>query len=219
MRAVVAEAVGCLLLVAAVVGSGIMGDRLAGGNAAVALLANSLATGAMLVTLIFTFAPISGAHLNPVVTLAAAWEGNLPWDRVPGYVTGQTVGALAGVIVAHAMFALPLVQQGTHDRHGIAQWFSEIVATFGLLVVVRGTGRRPSVVPLAVGPYIASAYWFTASTSFANPAVTVARALTTTFTGIRLADVPAFVTAQCVGALIATLLFRWLLRPVRDEEH
>src|ERR1700737_4606040 len=162
MRAVVAEAVGCLLLVAAVIGSGIMGDRLAGGNAAVALLANSLGTGAILVTLIFTFAPISGGHFNPVVTLAAAWQGTLRWNRVPGYVSAQAVGALAGVIVAHAMFALPLVQHGTHDRHGIAPWFSEMVATFGLLVVVHGTGRRASVVPLTVGAYIASAYWFTA---------------------------------------------------------
>jgi glycerol uptake facilitator-like aquaporin len=211
MRALVAEAIGCLLLVAGVVGSGIMADHLAGGNAAIALLANSLATGAVLVALIFTFAPISGAHLNPVVTLAAAFEQTLPWRRVPGYVVAQIFGALGGVVVAHAMFALPLIQAGTRDRHGLAQTFSEVVATFGLLVVIHGTGRRASVVPLAVGAYIAAAYWFTASTSFANPAVTLARAFTNTFTGIRLIDVPPFVGAQCAGALIATLLFRWLL--------
>src|SRR5881394_4264853 len=145
MRALVAEAVGSLMLVAAVVGSGVMGERLAGGNTAIALLANSLATGAVLVTLIFTFAPISGAHFNPVVTLAAAAERTLPWSRVPAYISAQFLGALAGVITAHVMFALPLVQTGSHARHGFGQAFSEIVATFGLLVVVHGTGKRASV--------------------------------------------------------------------------
>jgi glycerol uptake facilitator-like aquaporin len=212
MRAVVAEAIGSLLLVATVVGSGIMGERLAGGNAAIALLANSLATGAVLVTLIFTFAPISGAHFNPLVTLAAAAERTLPWKTVTAYVAAQFIGALAGLFAAHLMFALPVIQLGTHARHGFAQAFSEVVATFGLLVIVHGTGRRASVVPLTVGAYIAAAYWFTASTSFANPAVTVARAFTTTFSGIALGDVPMFIVAQCIGAFLATILFRWLLR-------
>ena len=212
MRAIAAEFVGSLMLVAAVVGSGVMGERLAAGNTAIALLANSFATGAVLVTLIFTFAPISGAHFNPVVSLAAAMERTLSWANVPSYVLAQFSGAAAGAVVAHAMFALPLVQLSTHGRNGFAQGFSEIVATFGLLVVVHGTGRRASVVPLTVGAYIAAAYWFTASTSFANPAVTLARGLTNTFSGIALRDVPMFVVAQCAGALMATLLFRWLLR-------
>ena len=212
MRAIAAEFVGSLMLVAAVVGSGVMGERLATGNTAIALLANSFATGAVLVTLIFTFAPISGAHFNPVVTLAAAVERTFPWANVPSYLLAQCSGAAAGTVVAHAMFALPLIQLSTHDRHGFAQGFSEVVATFGLLVVVHGTGRRASVVPLTVGTYIAAAYWFTASTSFANPAVTLARGFTNTFSGIALGDVPMFIIAQCLGALMATLLFRWLLR-------
>ena len=211
-RAVVAEAIGSLMLVATVVGSGIMGDRLAGGNAAIALLANSVATGAVLVTLIFTFGPISGAHFNPLITVAAAAEKTLPWTSVPAYVVAQFAGCLAGTVTAHVMFAVPLLQIGTRARHGFAQTFSEAVATFGLLVVVHGTGKRASVVPLTVGAYIAAAYWFTASTSFANPAVTLARGFTQPFAGIALNDGPGFMLAQVAGALLATLLFRWLLR-------
>lgn len=212
MRAIVAEIIGTGLLVAAVVGSGIMGERLAGGNVAIALLANSLTTGAVLVTLIFTFAPISGAHFNPVVSLAAGLERTLPWPRVTSYIAAQLLGAFCGVVLAHAMFANDLLDIGTRPRSGFAQWLSEAIATFGLLVVVHGTGRRASVVPLTVGAYITAAYWFTASTSFANPAVTFARGFTNSFSGIRLADVPGFVIAQCLGALLATLLFRWLLK-------
>lgn len=208
-RAIVSELVGTALLLAAVVGSGIMGEQLAGGNAAIALLANSVATGAVLVTLIFTFAPISGAHFNPAVTIAAAIEGGFAWRSVPMYIVAQTGGALAGVLAAHAMFGLPLLQLSAHHRGGGAQFFSECVATFGLLVVVHGTGKRAAVVPLTVAAYIIAAYWFTASTSFANPAVTIARAFTDTFSGIRLTNVPAFMLAQLLGATAATILFRW----------
>src|SRR4029077_13254497 len=197
------------MLVAAVVGSGIMGERLAGGNAAIALLANSLATGAVLVTLIFTFGSISGAHFNPAVSVALAIEGAFPWRKVPLYVLAQIAGALAGVLIAHGMFALPLLQLSTHSRAGGAQLFSEFVATFGLLVVVHGTGKRAGVVPLTVAAYIVAAYWFTASTSFANPAVTLARAFTDTFSGIQLTNVAGFVAAQFAGAIAATFLFRW----------
>jgi glycerol uptake facilitator-like aquaporin len=192
-----------------------MGERLAGGNAAIALLANSLATGAVLVTLIFTFGPISGAHFNPVITIAAAIEGGFAWRNVASYIVAQTVGALLGVLAAHAMFGLPLLQRSTHDRGGGAQFFSECVGTFGLLVVVHGAGKRAAVVPLTVAAYIIAAYWFTASTSFANPAVTLARAFTDTFAGIQLMHVPAFILAQFLGAIVATLLFRWLNRDDR----
>jgi len=187
-----------------------MGERLAGGNMALALLANSIATGAVLVTLIFTFAPISGAHFNPAVTLAAAFEGGFPWRRVPAYVAAQTTGAIIGVMAAHVMFELPLITLSHHNRAGAAQLFSEFLATFGLLVVVHGTGRRAAVVPLTVAAYITAAYWFTSSTSFANPAVTIARGLTDTFSGIEPAGVPGFIAAQLLGALAATLLFRWI---------
>lgn len=210
MRAIVGEGIGTGLLVAAVVGSGIMGERLAGGNLALALLANSIATGAVLVTLIFTFAPISGAHFNPAVSMAAALEGGFPWRRVPGYVVAQTVGAILGVMAAHVMFELPLVALSRHSRVGAAQLFSELLATFGLLVVVHGTGRRAAVVPLTVAAYITAAYWFTSSTSFANPAVTIARGLTDTFSGIEPRGIPGFIAAQLLGALAATLLFRWM---------
>jgi glycerol uptake facilitator-like aquaporin len=169
MRAIVAEGIGTALLVAAVVGSGIMGERLAGGNMALALLANSIATGAVLVTLIFTFAPISGAHFNPAVSLAAALEGGFPWRCVPGYIGAQLAGAVAGVVAAHAMFEHPLIVLSQHARVGFAQLFSEFLATFGLLVVIHGTGKRAAVVPLTVAAYITAAYWFTSSTSFANP--------------------------------------------------
>lgn len=212
MRAMASEAIGTALLVAAVVGSGIMGERLSGGNVALALLANSIATGAVLVTLIFTFAPISGAHFNPAVSLAAALEGGFPWRRVPGYVGAQLAGAVAGVVAAHAMFEHPLIVLSQHARVGFAQIFSEFVATFGLLVVIHGTGKRAAVVPLTVAAYITAAYWFTSSTSFANPAVTVARGLTDTFSGIAPAGIPAFIAAQLAGAFAATLLFRWLGR-------
>lgn len=217
MRAIVSEGIGTGLLVAAVVGSGIMGERLSGGNLALALLANSIATGAVLVTLIFTFAPVSGAHFNPAVSLAAAFEGSFPWRRVPGYVLAQTTGAILGVMAAHVMFELPLVTLSRHSRAGAAQLFSECVATFGLLVVVHGTGKRAAVVPLTVAAYITAAYWFTSSTSFANPAVTIARALTDTFSGIAPAGVPGFIAAQLLGALAATLLFRWIGREGDDK--
>lgn len=211
-RRLVAEGAGTALLLAAVVGSGIMGERLAGGNVAIALLANTIATGAALVTLILTFGPISGAHFNPAVTLADAWQRGIPWREVPGYMIAQLAGAFAGVAAAHLMFAEPLFAASTHARSGAPQAFSEFVATFGLLAVIWGCSRlRSSSVPFAVGAYITAAYWFTASTSFANPAVTLARAATNTFAGIRPTDVPAFVVAQMLGAAAATALFRWLV--------
>jgi len=211
-RRVVAEAVGTALLLAAVVGSGIMGERLAGGNVAIALLANTLATAGTLVALILTFGPISGAHFNPAVTLADASQGGLPWRDVPGYVVAQLVGAVAGVVSAHLMFAVAPFQVSEHVRAGGAQVFSEFIATFGLLAVIWSLSKkRPEATPFAVGLYITGAYWFTASTSFANPAVTMARSLTNTFAGIRPADVGGFVAAQLLGAFAATVLFRWLV--------
>jgi glycerol uptake facilitator-like aquaporin len=211
MRTVAAEGAGTALLLAAVAGSGVMAERLSGGNAALALLANSIATGCALAALIYTFAPISGAHFNPVVTLISAAERALPWRVVPFYIAAQTIGALAGVLLTHVMFDLPIVQLSQRARGGGGQFVSEIVATFGLLAVIHGTGKRTSIVPLTVATYITAAYWFTSSTSFANPAVTLARAFTNTFTGIRIGDVPLFVLAQCIGAIAATLFFRWLL--------
>jgi glycerol uptake facilitator-like aquaporin len=209
---VVSELLGTALLLAAVVGSGIMGDRLAGGNVAIALLANTIATGATLVVLILTFGPISGGHFNPAVTIADAVEGGVRWAEVPAYLAAQAVGALVGVAVAHLMFGEMVVQASAHARAGWSQALSEFVATFGLVSVIWGCSRsRPQVVPFAVGLYITGAYWFTASTSFANPAVTLARAFTDTFAGIRLGDVPAFVLAQAFGAAAATWLFRWLV--------
>jgi len=211
-RQLAAEAIGTALLLAAVVGSGIMGDRLAGGNVAIALLANTLATGAMLVALILTFGPISGAHFNPAVTLADASQGGLAWRAVPGYVAAQFIGAFAGVAAAHLMFGQTVFSISHHVRAGASQLFSEAVATFGLLCVIWGCARlRSSAVPFAVGAYITGAYWFTASTSFANPAVTAARSFTDTFAGIRPADAPGFVAAQIAGALAATFLFKWLV--------
>jgi glycerol uptake facilitator-like aquaporin len=211
-RRMTAEGAGTCLLLAAVVGSGIMGERLAGGNVAIALLANTLATGAALVALILTFGPISGAHFNPAVTLADAWQGGLAWDEVPLYLAAQVIGAFAGVAAAHLMFELPLFFASRHVRAGGAQAFSEFVATFGLLAVIWGCARlRSSAVPFAVASYITAAYWFTASTSFANPAVTLARAATDTFAGIRPADAPVFIIAQLLGAAAATGLFRWLV--------
>jgi len=211
-KRVAAEAVGTAMLLTAVVGSGIMGERLAAGNIAIALLANSIATGAALVALILTFGPISGAHFNPVVTLADASQGGLRWRLVPVYIVAQTGGAIAGVWVAHAMFGERLLMVSTRTRSGVPQMFSEFVATFGLLAVIWGCSRRRSAtVPFAVAAYITAAYWFTASTSFANPAVTVARALTDTFAGIAPTDVPGFVAAQLLGAAAATTLFHWLV--------
>jgi len=210
-RRVAAEFIGTAFLLAAVVGSGIMGERLAGGNVALALLANTIATGAALVALILTFAPISGAHLNPVVTMAGAIEGELPGIETTAYILAQILGAVCGAIAAHAMFTLPAVSISQHARSGGAQAFSEFVATFGLLCVIRGCSRlRPEAVAPAVGAYITAAYWFTASTSFANPAVTLARSLSDTFSGIWPGDVPGFLLAQVAGGIAATYLFRWL---------
>jgi glycerol uptake facilitator-like aquaporin len=209
-RRLTAEGVGTALLLAGVVGSGIMGERLAGGNVAIALLANTLATGAVLVALILTFGPISGAHFNPAVTLTDAWQGGVSWGEVPGYVIVQIVGAFIGVAVAHVMFEHALFTLSPHMRAGAAQLLSEFVATFGLVAVIRGCGPRQTTA-FAVGAYIAAAYWFTASTSFANPAVTLARAATDTFAGIRPLDAPGFIAAQVLGAAAAAGLFSWLV--------
>jgi glycerol uptake facilitator-like aquaporin len=217
-RRLTAEAIGTALLLAAVVGSGIMGERLAGGNVEIALLANTLATGAMLIALILTLGPISGAHLNPAVTLADASQGGLPWREVPGYIASQLLGAFGGVAIAHVMFGEPVFSVSRHMRAGGAQIFSEFIATFGLLAVIWGCVRlRSSAVPFAVGAYIIGAYWFTASTSFANPAVTLARSASDTFAGIRPADAPGFILAQLAGAGMATLLFRWLVPSLRKD--
>jgi glycerol uptake facilitator-like aquaporin len=211
-RRFVAEFLGTAFLVAAVIGSGIMAERLAAGNMALALLANTIATGAALVALILTFGPISGGHLNPAVTLADALEKGLPWEETPTYILGQVTGGVVGAISAHLMFGLPVISLSHHGRSGPAQIFSEFIATFGLLSVIWGCSRlRSSAVPFSVGAYITAAYWFTSSTSFANPAVTVARALTDTFSGIRPSDVPLFLVAQIAGAFAATILFRWLV--------
>jgi glycerol uptake facilitator-like aquaporin len=220
-RKPVAEGVGTVLLLATVVGSGIMGERLSGGNVAIALLANTLATGAALVALILTFGPISGAHFNPAVTVADVSQRGLPRSHLLPYVVAQVVAAVAGVLLANAMFGEPLIAWSQHERQGGLQALSEFVATFGLLAVIWGTARsRPAAVPFAVGAYITAAYWFTPSTSFADPAVTVARAFTDTLAGIRPGDVPAFILAQFAGAMAATLLLRWLtppLQPVADR--
>jgi len=217
-RTLVAEATGTALLLATVVGSGIMAERLAGGSQAIALLANTIATGGALVALILTFGSISGAHFNPVVTLAAAAQGGVPWRSVPGYIAAQILGAFIGVAAANTMFDLPVFVASQHARTGGSQWLSEFIATFGLLAVIWGcVRRRPDAVPFAVGGYITAAYWFTASTSFANPAVTLARSASDTFAGIRPGDVPGFIIAQCAGAACATLLFGWLV-PVSPPE-
>lgn len=211
-RKLAAEFVGTALLLATVVGSGIMGERLSGGNAAIALLANALATGAVLYALISAMGSVSGAHFNPVVTLAEAWLGKLPWRQVGPYVLTQIVAALAGVVAAHWMFELPAFFASQHVRSGPAQVFSEAVATFGLITVILNCARwKPEAIPAAVAAYITAAYWFTASTSFANPAVTLARSLTDTFSGIRPADTPAFIAAQFIGAAVATALYRWMM--------
>ena len=210
-RAAAGEFVGTAFLLAAVVGSGIMGERLAGGNVAIALLANALATGAALVALIVTFGPVSGAHFNPLVTiLTGPRRGGT--GTIAAYVVAQFGGAVCGVVLAHVMFEAPLVAWSTHERSGLSQVISEAVATFGLIgVIVAGARRTPAAVPFAVAAYIVAAYWFTASTSFANPAVTLARALTDTFAGIRPADVPWFIVGQAAGGGLAAALFGWLV--------
>ena len=211
-RRLTAECLGTLLLVAAVVGSGIMAERLAGGNVALALLANTIATGALLIALILTFGPISGAHFNPIVSVADALEGGLSWSDTFIYMLAQIVGGVAGTVLAHVMFSLPLVSLSRHIRSGSGQFISEFTAAFGLLCVIWGCSRFwPRIVPFAVACYITAAYWFTASTSFANPAVTIARAVSDTFAGIRPVDVPLFIAAQFAGGIAATLLFRWLV--------
>ncbi|HZU33023.1 MAG TPA: MIP/aquaporin family protein [Candidatus Angelobacter sp.] len=210
-KKLVAECVGTAFLLMAVVGSGIMAESLSSGNVSLALLENTIATGAALVALILTFGPISGAHFNPAVTLADASQGGLSWKLVPGYIVAQCIGAIAGVYAAHGMFGLAVMQTSTHVRAGGSQLFSEFIATFGLLAVIWGCSRaRLDAVPFAVGAYITAAYWFTASTSFANPAVTLARCFTNTFAGIRPTDAPWFIIVQIVGAFAATGLFRWL---------
>ena len=204
-----AEFIGTVFLVAAVVGSGVMGERLAGGNVAIALLANTIATGAALVALILAFGAISGAHFNPVVTLADAIQGGQSWIDASAYIAVQIIGGITGAVIAHLMFGLSVVSISLHTRPGWALALSEFVATFGLLIVVFGCSRqRASAVPFAVAAYITAAYWFTASTSFANPAVTIARSLSNTFSGIRPVDVPLFIVSQIVGGLAATFLFR-----------
>ena len=211
---------GTALLLATVVGSGIMGERLAAGNTAIALLANSVATGGALIALILTLGPVSGAHFNPLVTLAEAWGGGMERKLVFPYIAAQCAGALTGVWTTHLMFAEPVLQVSTHARGGPAQWFSEVVASFGLLLVILCCARtQPQSVPLAVGAYITAAYWFTASTSFANPAVTLARACSNTFAGIRPSDVLFFIAAQLAGAFTAVLFFRWLYSSETPEDR
>ncbi len=208
------------MLLAVVVGSGIMAERLAGGNVAVALLANALATGAGLVFLILTFGPISGAHFNPAVTVSDAIAGGISWADSGYYIAAQVTGAVSGVAIANLMFDLPVFFASTKIRNGPAIWLAEFVATFGLLAVIWGCSRRyrSEIIPFAVAAYITAAYWFTSSTSFANPAVTIARSLSNTFTGIQPRDVPAFVVVQFVGAIAATFLFRWLVPNIHPEE-
>jgi glycerol uptake facilitator-like aquaporin len=210
-EAVAIEAIATSFLLIAVVGSGIMAERLAGGNVGLALLANAVATGGALVALILAFGPRSGAHMNPVVTLAAAITGGLRWRVVPGYVAAQLAGAVLGVWLAHLMFDLPVMQLSAHVRTGVGQWLAEAIATFGLLATIWGCRAHPqAVTAFAVAAYITGAYWFTASTSFANPAVTVARALTNTFAGIRPVDAPGFILAQLAGMVLALPLLRRL---------
>jgi len=211
VKKLVAEFLGTAFLLAIVVGSGIMAQNLAGGNIAMALLANAIATGAGLIALILMFGNLSGAHFNPVVTLSEAWQKNLPLHYVAPYVVAQIVGAFAGVAAAHGMFDLPVFFASTHVRTGASRWWSEFIATFGLIAVIISTSRtRPATTPFAVAAYITAAYWFTSSTSFANPVVSLARAMTDTFAGIRPIDAPGFILAQLVGAACATVLFNWL---------
>lgn len=208
------------MLLAAVVGSGIMGERLAGGNVAIALLANTIATGAALFALILIFGPVSGAHFNPAVTICDAWMKGIAWRDAAVYIPAQVIGGSAGVAAANVMFGLPVFFISGKIRTGGAQWFSEFVATFGLLAVIWGCSRVRSAfaAPLAVAAYITAAYWFTASTSFANPAVTLARSLSDTFAGIRPGDAPGFIAAQFLGAATATILFRWLVPGIKPKD-
>ena len=209
----VAEFLGTAMLLAAVVGSGIMAERLSGGNVAIALLANTIATGAALVALIFTFGPISGAHFNPAVTLSEVFNGSITRKDALRYIVAQISGALVGVGVANLMFDLPVYFASTKVRTGPSQWLGEFAATFGLIAVIAGCSRlqKAIVIPFAVAAYITAAYWFTSSTSFANPAVTIARSLSDTFAGIRPIDAPGFIIAQLLGAFFATIIFRWLI--------
>ena len=219
LRRLVAEALGTLLLVATVVGSGIMAERLAGGNMAVALLGNTLATGAILYVLITALGPVSGAHFNPAVTLVFALRRDLGWGTAAGFILVQILGAIGGTMLAHAMFEVPLIQVSAHARSGPAQWLSEAVATFALVFTILATLRaRPDAVALAVALVIVAGYWFTASTSFANPAVTIARSLTDSFSGIAPNDVAAFILAQTVGALLGWLVADWLVADVRQSQ-
>jgi glycerol uptake facilitator-like aquaporin len=216
-RRLASEFLGTAFLLTAIVGSGIMGERLANGNFAIALLANSIATGAALVALILALSSISGAHFNPVVSFASAFQGTLRWSDVPLYVAVQIAGATLGVLAAHLMFGLPAFFVSQHARSGHAQIFSEGIATFGLLLTIACCSKfHSSATPYAVGAYITGAYWFTSSTSFANPAVTLARSLSNTFAGIRPDDVPGFLLGQATGLVIAVLFSRWLLVPVRE---
>jgi len=211
-RRLAAEGVGTALLLAVIIGSGIMAERLSGGNTGLALLANTAATGAGLIALILTFGPVSGAHFNPCVSAAEALNGRLTWLEVLGYTGIQVIGAIGGAMAAHLMFEEPLISLSQHARSGLAQMWSEFIATFGLLLVILSCARyRASMVPFAVGAYISAAYWFTASTSFANPAVTVARSLSDTFAGIHPADAPGFIVAEILGAGAAVALTRWLM--------
>jgi len=206
------EFAGASVLLMAIVGSGIMGERLAGGNDAIALLANSIATGAVLVALLLAFGEVSGAHFNPLVTLSGAFRQKFPWRETPAYIGAQVVGAFSGVALANVMFGLPVILTSHHVRTGWTQWIAEAVATAGLLTVIACSVRwRPSATPFAVAGYVTAAYWFFPSTSFANPAVTLSRSITDTFSGIRPTDVPAFLVAQCAGALAATAFLGWIL--------
>jgi glycerol uptake facilitator-like aquaporin len=220
LRKAVSEFIGTAFLLAAVVGSGIMAERLSAGNSAVALLANTIATGAALVGLILTFGPVSGAHFNPVVTVSDALLGGISWRDASIYIVAQIIGAVGGVILANVMFELPPILLSTKVRTGTAQWLAEFVASFGLLAVILGCSRRyrSEIVPFAVAAYITAAYWFTSSTSFANPAVTIARSLSDTFAGVRFVDVPAFIVFQFTGAIAATFLFRWLVPDIHPED-
>lgn len=213
-RKLISEALGTAFLLATVIGSGIMAEALAGGNEALALLCNTIPTGAILVVIILVFGPISGAHFNPAVTVALAMRRAFPWPKVPAYIVAQLIGGLAGAWAAHFMFDLPILQASANLRSGAGLWFAEAVATFGLVMAIIGcVARAPAAVPYAVGLYITAAYWFTASTSFANPAVTVARAFTDTFSGIYPAHAPAFILAQFVGAAVCVLVLKPLFPP------
>lgn len=220
-RRLAAECLGTAGLLAAVVGSGIMAERLAGGNTALALLANTIATGAALFALILVFAPLSGAHFNPAVTVCEAWTRGISRRDAAFYIPAQIAGALIGTALANTMFGLPVFFASTKVRTGPGQWLGEFVAAFGLVAVIRGCSRirSPFAAPMAVAAYITAAYWFTASTSFANPAVTIARSLSDTFAGIRPADIPGFIAAQFLGAAAATVVFTWLLQENKNNEQ